>query len=294
MVLFSVILVLLLEQIYPMPYARLVREPVAVLAEWVERRFDAGEQRDGAWAWWALVGGATALAGLVYALLSWLNPMLAGLWTIALLYCTLGFRQFSHYFSAIHLALRLDDLPRARALLAEWRGQPVEGLAASEIARLTIEQALLAAHRHVFGVLACFVLLPGPCGAVLYRLAAEVDAVWGGRSADPEDRFARFAQRAFAVVDWLPLRLSALVFAVVGNFEEAMFSWRTRDESRERSLVLASGAGALGVRLDGLNETNGEAADAGHMHSAVALVWRALLLWLLLLLLLGFAGLFAG
>ena len=154
----------------------------------------------------------------------------------------------------------------------------------------------MASHRHVFGVLVCFVLLPGPCGAVLYCVAAELDAVWGRRSQDPNDAFAAFARQAFAVVDWLPLRLTALLFAVVGNFEDAMFSWRTRDlnDARHAAIVLASGAGALGVRLAGCNESNGEAADTGHMHSAVALVWRALLLWLLVLFLFGFAGLLAA
>ena len=294
MVLFTVIAVLLLEQIRPLPYVLLVRAPVAYLAEWVERQFDAGEKHNSGLAWCALVGGLTGLSVGVHLFLAWLNPLLDWLWTVGLLYLTLGFRQFSHYYSAIHLALRLDDLARARGLLTEWRGVPCDDLSASDVARLSIEQALIAAHRHVFGVLVAFILLPGPSGAILYRLAAELDTAWGARTLAPEDRFARFARQAFSVVDWLPARLSALVFAVVGQFEDAMFSWRTRGDQSERALILASGAGALGVRLDGLNETNGEPADIGHLHSALALVWRALLLWLMVLLLLSFAGLFAG
>lgn len=266
------------------------------VAEWVERRFDAGEPHNGAWAWCALLLPLVALSGALAIVLEMLNPLLGWLWTVGILYLTLGFRQFSHYYSAIHLALRMDDLEHARQLLGEWRGESCVDLSASEVAQQAIEQALVASHRHVFGVLACFVLLPGPCGAVLYCVAAELDAVWGRRSRDPSDVFAAFARQAFAVVDWLPLRLTALLFAVVGNFEDAMFSWRTRDpnDTRPGAIVLASGAGALGVRLAGCNESNGEAADTGHMHSAVALVWRALLLWLLLLFLLGFVGLLAA
>jgi len=67
-------------------------------------------------------------------------------------------------------------------------------------------------------------------------------------------------------------------------------------------IVLASGAGALGVRLEMLvNRTHaiservvlgiGEEADVDFIESAVGLVWRALVLWALLLLLLGLAGL---
>lgn len=294
MVLFSVIVVLLLEQLRPLPYGRCVKHPVAMLANWVERRFNAGERSNGGLAWCVVVGGFTLLAGGMHVVLSWLNPLLGWLWTIAFLYLTLGFRQFSHYFSGIHLALRLEDLSSARRLLSEWRGISSDGLSASDIARLSIEQALIAAHRHVFGVLACFVLLPGPCGAVLYRLAAELDTVWGQRTLEREDHFSRFARQAFFLIDWVPIRLSALIFSVVGHFEDALFSWRLRGEQSERSLVVTCGAGALGVRLEGGAETNGEPADSGHMQSAVALVWRALLLWLMLLLLLGFAGLFAG
>ena len=296
MVIFSVIAVLLLEQIRPMPYAWLVRSPLGQLAAFLERRFDAGERHNGAFTWAVAVGGLVIVAGAVFAVLDAINPLLAWGWNVAILYLTLGFRQFSHYYSAIQFALRMDDLSHARVLLAEWRGSPCDGLTASEVARLAIEQALLAAHRHVFGVLACFVLLPGPCGAVLYRVAAEFAEVWGQRSADPDDGFARFARQAFTVVDWLPLRLTAAAFAIVGNFEDAMFSWRSRGDSavEDVSIVLASGAGALGVRLGGANEASGEAADPGHMQSAVALVWRALLLWLLLLFLLSLAGLIAA
>ena len=296
MVIFSVIAVLLLEQLRPLSHATCVRAPLTWLAEWIEQRFDAGERHNGAWAWCAVVVPLVTISGVVALVLGALNPLLGWFWTVGILYLTLGFRQFSHYYSAIHLALRMDDLEHARHLLAEWRGVPCDGLSASAVAQLAIEQALAASHRHVFGVLVCFVLLPGPCGAVLYCLAAELAAIWGRRSEDPNDAFAAFARQAFAVVDWLPLRISALLFAVVGNFEDAMFSWRTRDmnDTRHSAIVLASAAGALGVKLAGCNENNGEAADTGHMQSAVALVWRALLLWLLLLFLLGFAGLLAA
>ena len=54
-----------------------------------------------------------------------------------------------------------------------------------------------------------------------------------------------------------------------------------------------TGAGMMDCKK-ALNETNGEPADIGHLHSALALVWRSLLLWLMILLLLSFAGLFAG
>ena len=66
-------------------------------------------------------------------------------------------------------------------------------------------------------------------------------------------------------------------------------------------MILASGAGALGVVLGGALPVAGgepelrpemglgEEPDADLLPSAVGLVWRALVLWLLLILLLTFA-----
>ena len=161
-------------------------------------------------------------------------------------------------------------------------------------------------------MLVCFVLLPGPCGAVLYRVAAFLAEVWGRRSDADAGHFGQFSRQAFAVIDWLPLRVTAAGFAIVGNFEDAVYCWRTQADrwpddalGSGIGIVLASGAGALGVRLgmpvveagviaDRAEIGTGDEADADFMQSAVGLVWRALLLWLLLLLLLGLAGLVGG
>lgn len=307
--LFSLVAVLLIEQIRPLPYRWVVHEPLSGLARVLERLFNAGERRQGMIAWLFAVGGLVLVAGGMYAALRALNPLFGWLWTVLLLYLTMGFRQFSHYYTDIQLALRMDDLPHARKLLAEWRGHPAETLSSSEIARLAIEEALCASHRHVFGVLVCFVLLPGPCGAVLYRASAFFAEVWGKRTDADAGAFGMFSRQAFALIDWIPLRVTAAGFAVVGNFEDAVYCWRTQaDKWPDRVLgsgigiVLASGAGALGVRLgmpyveageiaDRFEMGIGADADVDFMQSAVGLVWRALLLWLLLLLLLGLASL---
>ena len=309
MSLFSLVAVLLIEQIWPLPYRRVVHEPLSRLARFLEGLFNAGERSHGLIAWLIAVGGLVLFAGSVHVALHFLNPLLAWLWSILILYLTMGFRQFSHYYTDIQLALRMDDVPQARKLLAAWRGRPTDGLSSSDIARLAIEEALSASHRHVFGVLVCFVLLPGPCGAVLYRAAAFFAEVWGKRTDADAGGFGKFSQQAFAVIDWLPLRVTATGFAIVGDFEDAVYCWRTQAEKWPDTqlgsgigIVLASGAGALGVRLgmpvveageiaDRAEMGTGNEADVDFMQSAVGLVWRALLLWLLLLLLLGFASL---
>lgn len=305
----SLVAVLLIEQFRPLPYRWVVHEPLSRLARFLEERFNAGERSHGVIAWLIGVGGLVLIAGGIYGAILPFSPVLAWVWNVLVLYMTMGFRQFSHYYTDIQFSLRMDDLPRARELLAEWRGCSADGLSSAEIARQSIEEALAASHRHVFGVLLCFVLFPGPCGAVLYRTASVLSESWDGRSDPDMDVFGKFARQAFSVLDWLPARMTAAGFAVVGNFEDAVYCWRAQAGKWTElpmgdgsGIVVASGAGALGVRLGGLTDEAGEAAgraspgagdetDADSMQSGVGLVWRALLLWLLLLLLLGLAGL---
>ena len=168
MSLFSLLAVLLLEQLRPLPYRRFVHVPLSRLSSFLESRLNAGERQYGIIAWLLCVGGLVLVTGAIAAVLAYLNPLLAWIWNVLVLYLTMGFRQFSHHYTDIRLALRMGEVVRARALLAEWRGHPAGGFSSSDVARLAIEEALCASHRHVFGVLVCFLLLPGPCGAVLY------------------------------------------------------------------------------------------------------------------------------
>src|SRR3954468_9929407 len=107
-------------------------------------------------------------------------------WSVLVLYVTLGVRQFSHHFTDIRDALESGDEDRARQLLALWQRVDASELPRSEIVRHVIEYSVLAAHRHVFGVLAWFSILAalglGPAGAVLYRMGEFVSRYWMHRS----------------------------------------------------------------------------------------------------------------
>jgi adenosylcobinamide-phosphate synthase len=244
------------------------------------------------------------LTGLIYYLLLNLSPVLAWIWNVLVLYCTMSLRQFSRPFTEISQALKEGELPRARELLRQWNGLPADELSSGMIARVAIELGLVHSHRYLFGVIVCFVLLPGPMGAVLYRLADFLSERWGSHPGDESGEFGQFAASAFKIIDWLPSRLTAGSFAIAGNFEDAVYCWRAQSESwvnHAQGIILASGAGALGVRLgDSLQEAGsehyrpelgiGEEADTDFLQSATGLIWRALILWIMLLLLLGIAN----
>jgi adenosylcobinamide-phosphate synthase len=305
MSLLSLIAVFLLEQLQPLDYRRIVAEPLGAWADFIESRFNAGAYRHGVLAWCIAVLMPVVMVAIAYGLLYSLNPLFGWALNVGVLYLTMGFRQFSHHYTEIQLALRLGDLERARKLLAEWQGVSTYNLGSEDIARLSIEGALAASHRHVFAVVLWFVLLPGPCGALLYRLSAIVRDRWNTENASRQNDFSSFSRLVFGMIDWLPSRATASAFAIVGDFEDAVYCWRTQPAQwpdRDLGIILAAGAGALGVQLgrpvvDGVEVSDraelglGDPADVDFMQSAVGLVWRATVLWMLLLFLLGLATL---
>ncbi|MDB5812320.1 MAG: Cobalamin biosynthesis protein CobD [Betaproteobacteria bacterium] len=301
----SLIGALLLEQWRPLRTGNRLYVGFARYVNRIGQNFNAGQYRDGVISWLLAVLPVALLTLLIYFLSRQVNGLLALAWNIAVLYVALGFRQFSHFYNDVTLALRAGDLARAREILTLWRGESARDLTPSEIARVAIELGLIRSHRHVFGVMAWFVVL-GPVGAILYRLSALLADRWGGAQSAAADSFGVFARRAFAIIDWLPVRLTAFSFAMTGDFTGAIECWREQAaawHSRSQGILLASAAGALGVRLGGVLHENGnivyrpqlgdgDEADVDYMDAAVGLTWRALVLWLFLILLATVANMF--
>lgn len=325
---FAILFALLIEQARPLAASNPIHAGLRAWALSVSRNFDAGASRH-AWLAWCLAVVLPALLtlGMHWLLLWGLGWPFAMLWSVAVLYITLGFRQFSHHYTGIRDALAEGDEQRARELLARWQGVDVGDLPRSEVVRHVIEYSALAAHRHVFGVLAWFSVLAalglGPTGAVFYRMAEFVSRHWrarqGGATQTASAGLQRATRAAWTAIDWLPARLTALCFAVVGSFEEAIEGWRFHAQhfpNDNDGVVLAATAGAINVRLGGeglkartgLRTTHGLEADSimsdtdsdstpgrepemGHLRSVVGLVWRSVVVWMLLLALLTLARL---
>ncbi len=319
---FAVLLALLIEQVKPLPRGNRVGHAMRAWVSWVARTLDAGQRRHARMVWAVAVLVPTALAALLYLLVRQYSLLLAIALDVALLYLTLGFRQFSHYFTDIRDAIDRGDEAQARAYLAQWQQVDVADLPRTELLRQVLEHALLAAHRHVFGVFFWFVVLSalglGPAGAVLYRMAEFVSRHWMGlqqrQDTELNEHLPTLARTLFTAIDHVPSRLTAAGFAVVGNFEEAVNAWRREasgSAQRNEGVILAAAAGAVGVQIgplsmagnagdspdDGLSEPAGARAEprllppqAGHLQSMVGLVWRSVVLWMLLVALLTLAN----
>jgi adenosylcobinamide-phosphate synthase len=284
----------------------------------LERKLNGGTRQHGVLAVIAAVAPPVILSALLFWAADAVHWLLGLVVNVAALYFLMGFRRFSHAISAIVAALHANDLAAARRALAAWRGGSTADLGSSDVARLAIERGLVDAYRQVFAVLFWFTVLPGPAGAVLYRAVVLLADEWRGPVVGVEptplvqsrSEFGMPARALLIALDWLPVRLTALSFAVVGDFEDAVACWRTQavrwatqEGGMAVGILLAAGGGALGVQLGGLLPTLsgdpdvrpdlglGDPVEADVLPSAVGLVWRALILWLLIILLVTVANL---
>ena len=298
----SLVAVMLLEHFRPLDQRIQLYVYFARYGNFLERHFNAGRYRYGLLAWSLGILPPVLALAIIYYLLYRASPLLALLFNVGVLYLSLGCSQFTQSATKVATALRGNNLDAARSVIGDWEGHALTALKADALARIAIEKLLLCAHRQYFGVFFWFALL-GPAGALLYRLAQILSQKWGALDHQEYGRFGMFPDAAFHFLDWIPLRLTAVSFAVVGDFEDAIRCWQEQARhwtNKAHGIILASGAGALGVHLGEPLEFDGQLkyrpqlglgddADADYLDSAVSLIWRAIALWLGLLLLLTIA-----
>lgn len=255
---------------------------------WLLDNFNAGESRHGHLAWAAGVLFPALALALLAALLEGLAELLGWAFQVAVLYACLGFRADSFRAAAVARALEAGNPDQARQALESWRPAATPGCDGDGLARLTVEELLRAGLSHLLGVLFWFFLF-GVFGAVAYRLAHLARQRWHA-----EAEFGDFAARAGHFLDWPVVRAGAFSFAIVGNFQDALECWRAQAHTWgdvHQGVLLAAGAGALGVRLGGDVSVPGgvlarpslgidEAAGPETAAAATALLWRTVILWL--------------
>lgn len=264
----------LLEQIFPLSSYTRLREVLRGGIDYVENALSSDEAKP--WQiFWFITFLGTLFIGLLGLILSMIHVMAGLFFMLLVLYLTLGIRQFSHFFTKIRKSLNAEQGNVARDELSKWlqeeaeitgyRGHVVPSkLSDTELIRQSIELALLSSLRYVFGGLFWFLLFAifglGAAGAVFYRLADLLSRRWILRGEGKSDAFTLYARKMMYWIDFLPARGAALVYAVVGNFEDAFYCWRTQakqlrqlGESDAASVVLSVGAGALNITLrDGM------------------------------------------
>ncbi|WP_296255373.1 MULTISPECIES: adenosylcobinamide-phosphate synthase CbiB [unclassified Pseudomonas] len=262
-------------------------------AERIEQRFNGGGRgwrSHGVTAWFIAVIPLT----LLVTFFSWL-PYVGWLVEVAALYCALGLRSLGEHVEPVTQALRSENLEEARRRVGYLVSRQTSELDATDVARAATESVLENGSDAVFAAIFWFVVLGAP-GVVLYRLSNTLDAMWGYRN----ERFERFGWAAAKIDDllnYIPARLVALTYALLGKTRLALRCWHTQApkwDSPNAGPVMAAGAGALGVELGGAAIYHGELhqrpllgegapADADSIDRGWQLVQRGVWLWLLIL-----------
>ncbi|MCF6281434.1 MAG: adenosylcobinamide-phosphate synthase CbiB [Candidatus Polarisedimenticolaceae bacterium] len=228
---------------------------------------------------------------LIAALLDNQSPFIG----LLLLYLALGGRSLIEHAQQIATSLKQGDLERSRRQVGWIVSRETGEMQSSDVARATIESILENGSDAIFGALFWF-LVAGAPGVVGYRLVNTLDAMWGYRSS----RFQHFGWAAARLDDLLnlaPARLTALTYALVGSFQQAIRCWSQQAahwDSPNAGPVMAAGAGALNIRLGGAAIYHGKThqrpilgcgsePDVADIERAIKLVQNSLLLWVIVI-----------
>ena len=232
--------------------------------------------------WVGLVCGAGAIPGLQDAV------------AVAALYFALGHESLRQHALRVHEALMAGRLEEARTRVGYMVSRDTGKMDVQAVATATVESVLENGNDAVFGTLFWF-LVAGAPGVVLFRLANTMDAMWGYRTP----RFLYFgwgAARLDDVLNFIPARLTALTYALLGCTANALRCWRTQApawDSPNAGPVMAAGAGALQLSLGGGAWYHGEweerpplgmgvPPDASSIPAALRLVRSGVILWVLI------------
>ena len=213
---------------------------------------------------------------------------------VAALYFALGHQSLRQHAQRVHRALEAGDLDEARVQVSYMVSRDTAKMDAREVAAAAVESVLENGNDAVFGALFWFVVAGAP-GVLLFRLSNTLDAMWGYRT--PRYLYFGWAAARFDdVLNFVPARLTALTYALIGSTRSALHCWRVQApqwESPNAGPVMAAGAGALGLGLGGGAYYHGEweerpplglgvPPDAGSIRAALRLVRSGVVLWLLL------------
>jgi len=197
------------------------------------------------------------------------SPWLAFFVNAAVLYFCIALRSLGEHGMAVAAALADEDSDdgnpngennpvRSRAAVARMVSRDCAGMNRRQIAAAAVESVLENGNDAVVAPIFWFVLLGAP-GALLYRFANTLDAMWGYRTRRYR-RFGYAAARLDDLLNLIPARICALLYGLSGG-AAAFSAWRRQASgwsSPNAGPVMASGAGALGIEIGGCSRYHGE------------------------------------
>jgi adenosylcobinamide-phosphate synthase len=237
-----------------------------------------------------LVGPITVLVWVMINL-----PVTGLILSIIFFYLCLGAKSLIDHADRVYQFLQAEDLISAQKAVAMMVSRDTSSMDSTQVSLACIESILENGNDAVFGTIFWFFFLGAP-GAVCYRLVNILDAMWGYRTSQYL-HFGWAAARLDDLFNWVPARLCALTYALLGKTSLALNCWRQQIsdwESPNAGPVMAAGAGALNIQLGGEGMYHGKkkfrptlgvgrAPVADDIQRAIKLVQSGVIVWILVI-----------
>lgn len=216
---------------------------------------------------WLSITGVTA--AIVYLTLRYLPaPYIQIYW----IFSFLAIRSLDQHALAVIRQLRNRDLAAARLAVSRIVGRDTSNLTEAEITRAVFETVAESLNDGIIAPL-FWLAIGGPIGMAVYKAINTLDSMFGYRNERYRD-FGWASARADDLANLIPARLTAILIAVAALLLPHVSARRAvettlRDASRQPSpnsgYPEAAAAGALGVRLGGVNYYGGRRSEKAYL-----------------------------
>lgn len=215
-----------------------------------------------------------AAAWIILAVLANIHPWGGYIGGVVLLSFTISPRSLAEAGREIAGYLNDGNMEQARLKVGWIVGRDTAELDIPEVTRATVETV---AENIVDGIISplFYAIIGGVPLACLYRAINTMDSMVGYKNEKYRD-FGMVAARVDDIFNYLPARITGLLIIIAAAILglDAAGAWRSikRDAAKHPSpnsgFSEAGVAGALGVRLGGLNYYGGVASQRAHMGEA--------------------------
>ena len=237
---------------------------------------------------------------LVYSLDS--DGIIGFVLEVVILYFAIGLNSLKQHAQDVLTPLMGRQYEQARQALSKIVSRDTQDMDEEAICRATTESVLENGNDAVFATIFWFVIAGAP-GVIVFRLSNTLDAMWGYKT-DRYNNFGYFIAKFDDILNYIPARLTALTYAMMGNWNAAIRCWSAQGslwESKNAGSVMAAGAGALDVQLGGADQYHGELKNRPDLgcgqpakpeviHQACELLDRSTVLWIIVVALITIPG----
>lgn len=227
---------------HPMKYFRQWAEQIEGLLNTAQEPFESYVQ--GFVAWVALIVPVLLISWFLSASLGW--PL-----DVLLVVLVVSSKSLFDFVKQVPKLITEKDWTGVHKVMSQLGYQGAEVKDKKQLQRLSIEQFFLGVNSFVIGPIFWF-WIGGIPMMIVYRLTRQLDIMWGDRS-ETHECFGKFVARLDDILNFIPSRLTALSWLLVGDREVAAKAWRAHQLKTVRSinsgLILTVSGASMNLKL---------------------------------------------